>query len=169
MTRSGVTLALSSLVVCLLTACGNAVTAKVVGMAAVTQSRDHTPVLLIKVCKDDVDTVSVFSSREGLSGDQPNPLVASWTSAQPVSGSIRLSVEQPPAGWTPVPPTAASPTFEQTKGYIVLAQSSQKDVEVTQVSFHGRALRRLKPGQVLVRNSQVWSRHQFEQAACPVA
>jgi hypothetical protein len=157
----------SALVACLLTGCGNTVTVEVIGMAAVAQSSNSSPVLLVQVCKDNIDTISVFASREGLSADQPNPLVASWTSDHPVSGTIHLSIEQPRASWRPGPSTPDRLTFGLARGYVVLAQSSQQDAEVTQVSFQGRALHELKPGQVLVRNSHIWSRERFEREACP--
>jgi hypothetical protein len=167
MWRCGVLMIPLALVTWLLTGCGNTVTVEVIGMAAVAQSGDGSPVLLVKVCKDNIDTISVFASRKGLSADQPNPLVASWTSDHPVSGTIQLSIEQPGAGWRPGPSTPAGLTFGLAQGYVVLAQSSQQDAEVTQVSFRGRALHELKPGQVLVRNSHIWSRERFEREACP--
>ena len=167
MWRYGVLVTPLALVAWLLTGCGNAVTAEVIGMAAVTQSSHGSPVLLVKVCKDNIDTISVFASHEGLSADQPNPLIASWTSDHPASGTIRVSIEQPRASWRPGPSTPDRLRFGLAQGYVVLAQSSQQDVEVTQVSFQGRAVHELKPGQVLVRNSHVWSRERFEREACP--
>jgi hypothetical protein len=158
---------LLALVAWLLPGCGNTVWVEVIGMAAVTQSSNGSPVLLVKVCKDNIDTISVFGSREGLSAGQPNPLLASWTSDHPVSGTIHLSIEQPRASWRPGPSTPDSPTFGLAQGYVVLAQSSQQDAEVTQVNFQGKALHGLKPGQVLVRNSHIWSRERFEREACP--
>jgi hypothetical protein len=156
-----------AMVAWLLTGCGNAVTAQVIGMAAVTRTRDGSPVLLVEVCRGHIDTIAVYASREGLSADQPNPLVASWTSDQPVSGTIRLPIEQPGPGWRPVSSTPDRLTFGRGRGFVVLAQSSQQDAEVTQVSFRGGALRQLEVGQVLVRNSRVWSRKRFERDACP--
>jgi hypothetical protein len=167
MRRYGVLLVPVALVAWLLSGCGNVVTTKVIGMAAVTQGSDGHPVLLVKVCQDHIDTLSVFATREGLAADQPNAQVASWTSHQPASGTIEVAVEHPGASWRPVPSTPDRLTFRAARGYIVLGESSQQDVEVTQVSFRGRALQSLKPGQVLVRNSHVWSRDRFEREACP--
>jgi hypothetical protein len=166
MRRSGVLAVLAALVTPLMVGCASSVTAEVIGMAAVTRGSDGRPVLLVKVCKDDIDTVTVSATREGLSDDQPNPLVASWTSDQPASGTVRIPVRRPPAGWTPGGATPDALSFGLSRGYVVLGQASARDAEVTQVSFRGRALRDLEPGQVLVRNSQVWSRRQFERQAC---
>jgi hypothetical protein len=152
-----------------LTGCGNSVTADVIGMAAVTQGRDGTPVLLVEVCRDGIDTISVSATREGLSDDQPNPQVASWSSDHPASGTIRIPIQQPPAGWTADASTPDPLTFSPARGYVVLGQASRRDAEVTQVSFRGREVRDLEPGQVLVKSSQVWSLERFEQEACSPA
>ena len=145
MWRSGVLVTPLALVAWLLAGCGNTVTAEVIGMAAVTQSSHGGPVVLVKVCKDNIDTISVFASREGLSEDKPNPLIASWTSDHPASGTIRVSIEQPRAGWRPGPSTPDRLRFGPAQGYVVLAQSAQQDAEVTQVSFQGRALHASSP------------------------
>lgn len=166
MTRSLAVLAPLTLVAGLMSGCGIAPTTEIIGMAAVTVDHDGNPVLLVRVCKDSIDTVSIFAQRDGLSADEPNPVVASWTSDRAVGGTIEVPVQRPPVGWTPDPSTPDSPSFSQGKGYIVLAGSSQQDAEVTQVSFRGGDLRGLTADQVLVRHSHTWSRQAFARDAC---
>jgi hypothetical protein len=148
------------------TGCGNQVTADVIGMAAVTRGSDGTPVVLVKVCDKTVDTITVYTSREGLSQDQPNPEVASWTTERDRAGTIRFPVNRPPAGWSPGSRTPESVVLEPDKSYVVIAERSHEDAEVTQVSFRGRAVASLRPGRLLVNDSQTWTVRRFQDHAC---
>ncbi|MGC4111293.1 MAG: hypothetical protein QM747_12885 [Nocardioides sp.] len=127
---------------------------------------DGSPVLVIKVCKGHIDTVSIYAFRDGLSADQPNRLLASWTSHHRSGNTIELPVNDPPESWKPDPSTTGPFPVRGKRGFIVLAQSSTTDAEVTQVSFRGRELRGLSPGQVLIRDSQVSTRAAFDHDAC---
>ncbi len=67
--------------------CGIAPTTENIDMAAVTVDRDGSPVLLVRVCKDGIDTVSVFAQREGLPADEPTPVDPRPALVQPGQGS----------------------------------------------------------------------------------
>ncbi len=158
-------LALPLLLAPLLAGCGNAITAQIVGMAAVTVDTDGTAVVLVRACTDDVDTIEVVGSRAGLSQEQPNPLVASWRTRDPQAGTVSLPVDRPPAGWSAGRPGGAV-TFAPDRRYIVLALASRADAEVTQVDFRGSDLTALDDGHVLVRNSRLWTRQRFDRQSC---
>ncbi|CAN5386112.1 hypothetical protein BH11ACT8_BH11ACT8_34930 [soil metagenome] len=144
------------------TGCGNAVDAEVIGSAGVTVDSDRRLVVLVEVCRDDVDSVSLVTGREGLEDDEPNPTVASWTAATPQSGSIVLETAAPPAAWTG-PATVA---LDDGTLYVVSASSSERDAEVTQASFRAGDLASLSGGDVIVRDGSVMARAAFEAGAC---
>lgn len=164
--RDRVLAALAMLVPLLSTGCGNQITAEVIGMAAVTRGGDGGPVVLVKVCRKDIDRITVYSSREGLSQDEPNPRVGSWTSHRARTGTIRLRVDRPSPGWLPDPATPDPVVFAPDRGYVVTAQRSTEDAEVTQASFRGRALGSLDPGHLLVMDSRTWTVARFRRHAC---
>ncbi|MEO7980917.1 MAG: hypothetical protein ABI807_08515 [Sporichthyaceae bacterium] len=166
-------LAVPFLIAPLVAGCGNAITTDIVGMAAVSVDADGTPVLLVRACTDQVDTIDVVGSRAGLEQDQPNPRLASWTTRRPRAGTVALPVDLPPSGWSPDPtagpmgsPAAFALTFAPDRQYIVLGLSSGADAEVTQVDFRGRDLRALDPAHVLVRHARTWTRERFDRHAC---
>lgn len=159
-------LAVPLLVAPLVAGCGNAITTDIVGMAAVSVDADGTPVLLVRACTDDVDTVQVFGSRAGLEQDQPNPVLASWTTSSPRRGTVTLPADGAPSGWSPGERAGGVVTYAPDEQYIVLGQASVADAEVTQVDFRGRDLRALDPAHVLVRHARTWTRERFDRHAC---
>ncbi len=146
--------------------CGNAITAEIVGMAAVAVDDDGNPVLLVRSCTDEVDTVEVVGSREGLADDQPNPVLASWTTREPRAGTLALPVARPPAGWTAQDPAGEAVRFAADQQYIVLGVASGADVEVSQVDFRGADLAGLDTEHVLVRQATTWTRARFDAQTC---
>ncbi len=159
-------LAVPLLIAPLVAGCGNAITTDMVGMAAVSVDADGAPVLLVRACTADVDTVRVFGSRAGLEQDQPNPALAAWTTSSPRRGTVTLPADGAPAGWAPDPTAGSGLTFAPNRQYIVLGQASAADAEVTQVDFRGRDLRALDPEHVLVRHARTWTRERFDRHAC---
>ncbi|MGD9957783.1 hypothetical protein [Nocardioides sp.] len=142
--------------------CGNAVSADIIGTTALTVDGRGAPVVLVAVCDQHVDTIEIYTGREGLEDDEPNPSVASWTSSSPQTGTVTLALDRVSAAWTgPGAVRLADDTL-----YIVSASRSDADAETTQVSFRGRAIAALGPDQVIVRDGRVWTRERFDAQAC---
>ena len=144
------------------TACGNAVTAEVIGSAGVTVDAQGEPVVLVTVCQDDIDSIDLVGGRGGLEPDEPNPTIASWTAGTPQHGTITLSLGAPGAPWE----GPALVELEDPELYVVSADRSGADAEVTQASFRGRDLAALSPDQVIVRDGTVVTRAAFDAEAC---
>jgi hypothetical protein len=146
----------------LATGCGNAINADLIGMTAVSVDEQGKPVVVVAVCSQHVDQVEVVGGREGLDANQPNPAVGSWTSEKQQTGTFTIDVAQPGDDWT----SSAPVRLEANRQYIVIASRSDADSEATQVSFRGGDLTTLEPGQLIVRDHEVWTRAKFDQHAC---
>ncbi len=144
------------------TACGNDVTTDIIGSAGVTVDAQGGAVVLVTVCRDDVDSIDLLGGRGGLEPDQPNPTIASWSASTPQRGTIVLDLDTPTPTWD----GPASVDLEDSELYIVSADRSDADAEVTQTSFRGRDLAALSPDQVIVRDGTVVTRAAFDAEAC---
>lgn len=145
-----------------LVGCGNVISAEVNGMTGVTVDGQGRPAVVVAVCSDHVDQVTVYGTREGLDDDEANPKLGSWTSERSQSGTFTIDVTDPGPDWT-----ASGPIdLETDRDYIVGASRSDADVETMDVSFRGGDLAALEPGDVIVRDGEVWSRTTFDEQAC---
>lgn len=132
------------LLVATVAGCGNAVD---VGPGAgatalVVDDAGHLSVVT-EVCRDEVDTIEIVRDREGLSETEDNPLVARYRSADPQTGRVTLSLDEPGPGWRPGTPTR----LERGTGYIVTASGSGEDGnEAAPVYVSGDALSTMTPG-----------------------
>ncbi|WGX99670.1 hypothetical protein QI633_14090 [Nocardioides sp. QY071] len=144
-----------------LTACGNAVTADVIGTTAVTVGADGRPVALVRVCTGGIDTVQVLGDRVGLADDEPNPVLGTWRAGSGNGGTVELVLGATNDGWSG--PEELS--LEDDRTYVLSALDSAADAEATQVTFTPVQLASLAPGEVVVRDGEVVPR--AEATRCP--
>ncbi|WGX99375.1 hypothetical protein [Nocardioides sp. L-11A] len=140
-----------------LTGCGNAVTAEVVGTAAITVAADGTPIALVRVCRGEVDTVRISGDRAGLADDEPNPTLGIWRARGGQDGLVELALHAANDGWSgpdDLPLAAGRP-------YILTAADADEDAETTQVSFTTDQLERMTPDQVIVGDGSIEPRSGF--------
>ncbi len=142
-------------------ACGNAVTADVIGTTAVTLDEDGRPVAVVRVCDGEVDTIQLFGDRTGLADDEPNPVIGTWRATSGRDGTVELVLGGANAGRNG--PEAL--TLADDRTYVVTAARSGADAEATQVSFSPAQLASLAPGQVVVRDGDVVARTDLDECA----
>lgn len=144
-----------------LTACGNAVTADVIGTTAVTVGADGRPVALVRVCTGGIDTVQVLGDCTGLADDAPNPVVGTWRAGSGHDGTVELVLGAANEGWS----GPEELTLDDDRTYVLTALDSDADAEATQVTFTPAQLASLAPGEVVVRDGEVLPR--AEGTSCP--
>lgn len=140
--------------------CGNDVTAEIIGTTGVTVDQQGDPLVLVQVCRDDVDVVEVVGGRGGLEPDEPNPTIGRWTTATPQDGSFTLDLAAPAPGWS----GPATVDLEGDSLYIVSASRSDADAEVVQASFRPDDLVDLDDEHVIVRDGEVLTRSAFDSS-----
>lgn len=129
-----------------LAACGNDVDADVLGTAAVGVDAAGAPVALVEVCRGRIDTVEVHGDRTGLRDDEPNAVVGTWRAAEPRDGRVELSLVAPSGDWA----GSEGLTLAEGRTYVLTAYDSDRDAEVTQVSFTTTQLAALTPERMIV-------------------
>lgn len=137
-----------------LTACGNAADADILGRAAITVDETGDPVAVVRVCHGDVDTIALLGDRTGLTDDAPNPEVGTWRADSGRTGTIELALTSSNDGWT----GPQAPELEDGRTYILIASDSGADAEASQVSFTPDQLADLDAGQVIVADGTVQDR-----------
>lgn len=161
MRRFGVLLA--ALIV-VLTGCGNDASATIVGTTGITVNEAGKPVALVALCEGSVDQVTISGDRTGLAEDEPNPDIGTWKASEPDGSgvvTIDLGALSADPDWT----MGDVPALEEGRTYIAIADQSDADAEATQVTFSLADLTPLTPKQVLVRDSEVLTRAEFD-ASC---
>jgi hypothetical protein len=149
-------------VVGVLSGCGNAISASIIGVAAVGKDDRGIPVVLVDVCSEHIDRIEWYAGREGLADDAPNRRLGAWRATAPQTGTVALALADPSSSWiTEAPLTAPAPATN-----IVDAAASDKDSEAMGVSFTAAQLDALPAGRVLVREGEVWTRERFDAQAC---
>lgn len=143
-----------------LTGCGNAVSADVNGSTAITVDASGNVIVLAAICHSTIDEVTISADRAGLKETEKNKTLGTWKSRRPMKGLVSLNLAEPGPDWT----GKSTFTPEASKGYIVIPDQAKADVEAEQVSFHGRDLARLAPGQVLVGDAKIEQRTTFERS-----
>lgn len=91
--------ALSALLVAssaiLLTSCGNYINVELSGHTAVSHDGNGNLSLHVNTCENSTKRVDVVAGREGLAGDEENPVIGSYTLNEPASGSFVIRVQDP--------------------------------------------------------------------------
>ncbi|MFS4490064.1 hypothetical protein [Dietzia kunjamensis] len=92
-------LALSALLVTssaiLLTSCGNYINVERSGSIGVSHDGNGNLSLHVNTCEDSTKHVEVVAGREGLAGDETNPVIGSYTLDEPTTGSFVIRVQDP--------------------------------------------------------------------------
>lgn len=138
----------------LLTACGNAADADILGRTAITVDSAGSPVAVVRVCHGHVDTVQLLGDRTGLADDEPNPVVGTWRAEGDRTGTVEVALTGANDGWT----GPADTRLEADSTYVLIASDSGADAEASQVSFTPAQLADLDPGQVIVADGTVQDR-----------
>jgi hypothetical protein len=140
---------------CLATGCV-APTADVEGLTGIGVDRAGHPVVLVSLCHGQIDTITVNGDRAGLSGSTPNPVLAQWSTSDPVASQTTFDPRSPGA-WHGTKGFA----FDEHRTYIVTASSSDRDAETTQVTFTHHQLATLDTDQVLFAGHATMRRRDF--------
>lgn len=93
-------LALSALLVAssaiVLTSCGNYVNVEWSGSTGVSHDGNGNLSFYVNTCENSTKRVNIVAGREGLAGDEENPVIGSFTLDEPASGSFVIRVQDPP-------------------------------------------------------------------------
>ncbi len=144
--------------------------AEVNGDVGISVDSNGHPIVVIAICKDFVDQVSVTLGREGLKESEANPAVGVFKAGEDIKESAALDLSDPGSSWSNHEPVALDPT----KHYIAIAEQAKADVEAAQVDFFGRDLAKMKPGFVYTNTDDIdkveFDEHKaadFQAFACP--
>lgn len=130
--------------------CGNAVDAgPPAGLTGISVTAAGDLVIDAFICRDKVDTIEIVRDRKGLKENEENPVVRTYTSAEPLTGHITLNLARPADGWSPGTPTV----FEPGKGYVVSGEG--KDSETYQLNIDADALEALEPGGIYTSDDEL--------------
>lgn len=160
--RRPVLLALSVVpAVAVLSACGNAVDADIIGTTAVAVGADGRPVAVVRACGGELDTIQLLGDRTGLADDEPNPVLGTWRATSGHEGTVELVLGGTNDGWSGPEELA----LEVGRTYVLTALDGDQDAEATQVSFTPDQLASLTPDEVIVGDGTVRARAQG--TGCP--
>ena len=115
----------------------------VIGALGVTVDDQGRPVLVVEPCEGAAILVTLSFNREGLSDDEENETLGSWTAAEPTAEMSELVLSVPSAPWHGV-----GVDLPAGRGYIAGGQGHGDKQVLTQVAFDAGDLAEMKPGNV---------------------
>ncbi len=116
---------------------------EVIGALGVMVDEESRPVLVVEACDGAARLVTVSYNREGLTDDEENEDIASWTSAEPVRGKSALVIHAPSAPWQ-----GEGVDLPVDRGYIAGGEGEGNKQVLTEVAFRGSQLAGMEPGTV---------------------
>ena len=78
-----------------LTSCGNYVNVELSGRTGVSHDGNGNLSLHVNTCDNSTRRVTVGAGREGLAGDEENPVIGSYSLDEPASGSFAIHIQDP--------------------------------------------------------------------------
>lgn len=127
-----------------MTGCGNATTTEVRGAVGVGVDAEGRVIAVVVTCGADLDEVTLYGGREGLEGDEPNPILATGT-VDPTGQPIVTAFLTPTSGGGQL----RLGDLDRTGLHILSAQASESDTESGQVTFRADDLDALEVDQVV--------------------
>jgi hypothetical protein len=106
------------------------------GQVGISVDATGAPVLLLELCRGQVDTVTIVGPNRG---NVANEMFAELHAPSPVTATLEIAPLTPPSGWTGAP--ASLPVASQT---LLIASAQGKQSELRQVDFNARELAELK-------------------------
>lgn len=82
-----------------LVGCGNYLNVEWNGLVGISHDGRDNLVLHVNTCENATSQVEVHAGREGLETHEPNPVIGSFSRAEPVSGNFAIEAADP-APWT---------------------------------------------------------------------
>ena len=82
----------------MLTSCGNYVNVELSGRTGVSHDGNDNLSFHVNTCENSTQRVDIVAGREGLAGDEENPVIGSYTLDEPISGSFVIR-DQAPSPW----------------------------------------------------------------------
>lgn len=79
----------------MLTSCGNYDNTELSGRTGVSHDGNGNLSLHVNTCENSTALVDVVAGREGLAGDEINPVIGSYTLDEPATGSLVIRVQDP--------------------------------------------------------------------------
>lgn len=135
-----------------------------IGRLGVTVTDQGAPILVMAICRGSIDRVRVVGPNRS---PKVNEELASYESAEPLTGYRELDLFDPGAGW-PTRSALTRSTLDRQK--VVVASARSDKAVLTGVSFSSEDLRSLTPGLVQSATGQ-WAQRrsveEFRAAACP--
>lgn len=116
---------------------------EVIGALGVTVDQDARPILVVEACDGAAILVTLSFNREGLSDDEENEDIASWTSIEPAAGTSELVLHAPSAPWQ-----GEGIHLPFDRGFIAGGQGEGDKQVLTQVAFSGAQLAEMEPGTI---------------------
>lgn len=145
--------------------CGNRIETDIVGAAALTVDAAGDPVALIASCGAAIDTIAVSQHPDAGStspASATDPVVLRLHAPQPPGGTFTVSLTDPAPPWQAEGSfdPAASQAFDLT-GFV-----QGEDAATTSTRVERAAYERLDPQHVVIRESEIWTRAEFDERAC---
>jgi hypothetical protein len=116
---------------------------EVIGALGVTVDDAGRPVLVVEACDGAATLVTLSFNREGLTDDEENEDIASWTSTEPAAGRSELPLHAPSAPWQ-----GESIDLSVERGYVAGGKGEGNKQVLTQVAFRGSQFAEMESGTI---------------------